>query len=275
MREQELLNLQLFADEDIEENPVEETENDNPSNQEEGEEPEFEDSENTNENEEEQKTTEEEKQKEKNRKFAQERIRRKKELEDKKRKEEQESYKKNGYVEGIKKATKGKNPYNDTHNLTDEFDIEIYNMQQELEAQGKDPVEDLPAYIAQKRREERQKQIENERTENERSQRISDEIKSFNEKYGEETAKKIFEDDEFIDFSDGLLGNVPLNVVYEKFLGQKAKSEAKAKDLALEKDARRKSSTGPTAKGNNEYSSILSMDSKDLAELSRQIAKRY
>lgn len=275
MKEHKICNLQLFADEDVEGEPTnEEVEIDNPSN-EEGE-LEFEDSkqeENVEKNDE-QKNLEQEK-KEQNRKNAQERIRRKKEQEEKSRKEEQEEYKRNGYVEGVKKVTKGKNPYISSHELKDEFDIEIFNMQQELEAQGKDPVEDLPQYLAQKRREARQQEIENQKAENEKNNKINDELKDFTDKYGIDTAQNLFNDKEFTDFSEGLLGLVPLSVVYEKFINQKAKNEAKAQDLALEKDARRKSSTGPTSKGSNEYSSILSMDEKSLAELTREIAKRY
>lgn len=219
------LNLQLFAD--PEQNPTEEVEASSAEAVEE-ENVEFEDS------------AEEEVQqtKQKNNEYAQRRIKARKEAEQKLAEEKRKEF-----LRGVQSANEGKNRFTGKA-IKDEEDLAEFEMMLEMEQKGLDPVDDFLEYSKQKRREERQAEFQKNQQDLEAESKRQEDIQAFYEKYDQETAQKLFQDQAFLKFSDGLLGVVPLTTIYEKYVGTQSNIEAKAEKLAMEKDARRQASSG-------------------------------
>lgn len=220
------LNLQLFAEN--EQNPAPEAEAE--SVEATDEEVEFEDSE---------EEVTEKQTKQKNNEYAQKRIKAKKEAEQKQLAEE----KRKEFLRGVQKANEGKNRFTGRP-IRDEEDLQEFETMLEMEEKGLDPVEEYTEYVKEKRRAERQAEAEKNMQEMEAEKRSQEDVKLFCEKYDQATAEKIFQDKGFLKFADGLLGVVPLTTVYEKYLDTQIKTETQAEKLALEKDARRKASSG-------------------------------
>lgn len=185
---------------------------------------------------EEQQTTQQTKKQ--NNEYAQKRIKAKKEAEqkmaDEKRKE---------FLRGVQTGNGGKNRFTGKE-IKDEEDLAEFEVMLEMEGKGLDPVDDYAEYIKERRRAERQAEAQRNQQEMEAEQKSQEDINRFCEKYDKETAQKIFQNKEFIKFSEGLLGLVPLTVIYEKFVETQATTETHAEKLLMEKDARRKASSG-------------------------------
>lgn len=225
------INLQLFAGED-EQNPTEEVEASSvDATEEEDDDVDFEDGEV-------EEDTSEKQKKQKNNEYAQKRIKAKKEeerrLEEEKRKE---------FLRGVQKGNEGKNRFTGRE-IKDEEDLQEFELMLEMEEKGLDPVEDYAEYVKEKRRAERLAENQKNAEAMEAENRSREDVKQFCEKYDEDTAKKIFQDKAFLKFSEGLLGLVPLTVIYEKYLDTQVNTETQAEKLAMEKDARRKASSG-------------------------------
>ena len=259
------LLLQLFAEDESEE-PTDEVENPSEEDDDEGELNLDEDSEDEAEEVEEVKPDTTKKKKQENYNNAQLRLQKKEE----KRKAE-EKLKRDGYIEGIKKSSNGKNRFTGK-TIEDEFDVEEYETMLEMEEKGLDPLEDYSDYIKTKQRAERQKQLETEAEQQTQKQKIESDLNSFVSKYGRETAEKILNDTEFNKFSEGLLGSVPLEVIYEKFLTVQTTLETKAEKMVIEKEARRTSSTKKLGNSNEPAKkSFKEMSDEEFAEFLKNI----
>ena len=117
-----------------------------------------------------------------------------------------ETAKKAGYREGVI-ATLKTNPYTEEP-IEDDYDLEIYEIQQELDRQGKDPNKDLPRELARRRRElekaEREKAEADEKSKQEAEAKKSEvlarkrkEIEEVRKKYDltEEQMKELLDKD--------------------------------------------------------------------------------
>lgn len=278
------LLIQIFAEgEDDEVEPTEddevevvdegeeEVDEDNDSGAEDDEEVEFDDSEEEEEPKKEEvkedKPQNEKERKSKNYNAAKERIeaRKKKELEQAKRQ---------SYIEGVKKSTGGINRFTN-EKIVDEIDVQIFETMCEMEEQGLDPVEDYHKYAAKIERQRRQQEAQALASKEAEQKKIDEEMHDFVESYGQDTVKKILDDEAFAEFSEDLLGNIPIKKIYERFLKYNAKSEAKAEKLALEKDARRKASSGALGKKEKAVKSFQDMTPEEFHKWSLDIARRY
>lgn len=258
------LLLQMFAEDESDE-PTEEVENPSEEDDEEGE-LNLDDEESEEPVEEEQEDTTTKKKRQENYNNAQLRLQKKEE----KRKAE-EKLKRDGYIEGIKKSSNGRNRFTGKA-IQDEFDVEEYETMLEMEEKGLDPIEDYSDYVKTKQRAERQKQLETEAEQQDQQEKIKTDLNSFVSKYGRETAEKILNDKEFNKFSEGLLGSVPLELIYEKFLNVQATLETRAEKMVIEKEARRTSSTKKLGNSNEPASkSIKDMSDEEFAEFLNSI----
>jgi hypothetical protein len=176
--------------------------------------------------------------KQKNNEYAQRRIKAKKEAEQRLAEEKRQEF-----LRGVRSANEGRNRFTGRE-IVDEEDLQEFETMLEMEKKGLDPVEDYSEYVKERRREERKAEFQRNQQEEEANAKSREDIQEFLQKYDKETAEKLFQNKDFIAFSDGLLGVVPLTTVYEKFLGTQTNIEAKAEKLAMEKDARRLSSSG-------------------------------
>lgn len=193
---------------------------------------------------------------------------------ERRRQEELNKAKREAYIEGIKKSTNGVNSFTGQP-IKDETDVEIYETMCEMNEKGLDPVEDFYKYTAEKRRNEKEQiRIQNEAKEKENA-KLNTEIAEFINVYGEDTLKKVLNDADFEEFSKDLVGAVPLKVIYDKFLKISANTETKAEQLAIKKDARRKSSSGALGKKSKTSSSILDLSPEEFQKAINEIARQY
>lgn len=139
--------------------------------------------------------------KEDNAKFAKERRER-----EKHDKEIQEAYKK-----GRLDSLKGKlNPYTNTV-INDEADIEMYEAMYKLESENKDPINDYAEYVANERREQRQRETRD----REIQEQAQKDVEEFSKKYPKVNLTELLEDENFSDYIEGK--NKPLVVLYEGY----------------------------------------------------------
>ena len=235
------INLQLFAEGD----EVEPTKDENANVEEENAEEvttEFsDDNPQGEENEEALKNAQVEKEKEAKRQAY---IRRQQEREKRIALEKAEKEKREAYVDGLKKSVGNTNPFTGQP-IVDEEDVKEFELMLEIKNAGKDPIEDYATYVKEKARLER-KQAEAKQTE-QRSfeERTEKNFNEFVDAYGLDKVKEVLNDKKFIAFGKEFIdAGVSPKVVYEKYLEINKNVETKAEKLALQKDARRQSSSG-------------------------------
>jgi hypothetical protein len=266
--------IQLFAEgdeDDIEDNSTEEVEEefDDGDDEENEEEPEFDDGEEVEEEEEveEKQQNASEQQRAENYRNALRRI-------EEKQRKELEKARKESYLEGVKASTGGVNRFT-RKAIKDDVDVEIFKTMCEMEEKGLDPIDDYPEYVAEKQRQARMEEQKANEEQNAIQQRRTNELNDFVNSYGNETVERMLDDQEFYNYSKPFLDRVPLKDIYESFVRQKASIEARAEELAIEKDARRKSSPGSLGKKNKADKSFSEMTPEEFHEFSINIAKRY
>ena len=268
------LYLQLFA-ENNEETPTEEVETNEELQKEETEEVDFEDSENVDDQEDNKENKEQEEKPKKSTKNTktENMLNAQRRLEEKQRRKEQEIASQTK-IDTVKKISGGKNKFTGEP-IIDEYDVAEYEIMLEIEASGKDVLEEYPKIIKERQRQERLK-IQKEQEEKEANdKRIQDDIASFNEKYGSDIANQILHDDEFIEFADDLLGLVPLTTIYERYQNQKSLIEKKAEDKLLKKEARKRSSPGVPGNKQTKNFSFSDMTDEEFHEFVLSMSKKY
>lgn len=204
----EELNLQLFAEEEVEDT----NENDN---EDELNEDDFEETEDEEQEEEEpsgkDKTSTTNSKSEENSRQAQ--ARREREKREKQKREEELT--RQAYVKGQLDAIKT-NPFTNKP-IVDENDLKIYELQLQIKEAGGDPVEDLPDYLAKQYRKEQETRKKQQEEEQERQAKIDNDLQEFREKYPKTNITKLLSDPLFKQFSEGQLNTKSLVEVYETY----------------------------------------------------------
>ena len=267
MKENKKLLIQLFGAEpdDVEETAVE-TEDEDVEFEDGATEEETETETETTEEKVEEKTTEKENTTKKENTNA---INARKRIEEKQRKREEE-LKRQAKLDTLKKISGGVNKFTG-EKILDEEDIEEYEIMLELEAQNKDVLEDFPKYIKERKRQarlEEEKAKESERLAEQQTQKDLDE---FIEKYDRETAEKIFENEAFLEFSNELIGTVPLTTIYELFDKTNKKIQDEIENQLIKKEARKKASPGVPGSKSVKEKSVLDMDDKEFHDFQMRL----
>lgn len=170
-------------------------------------------------------------------------IRRKAEEEAQKKIQEAET---KAYEKGKLEAYKGKiNPYTNKP-ITDSSDIEIYEMMYKLEQEGKDPINDLPGALSDRRREE-QKALTEQRENQEKARK---ELEEFQTKYPDVNVQELLQDSFFNDYISGK--NKSLTDLYEGFNNFKNAFRNSAVNVAKQTIANSQSSPGSLSGGGEE-----------------------
>lgn len=178
---------------------------------------------------------------EENAKYAS--IRRKAEEDAQKKIQEAET---KAYEKGRLEAYKGKiNPYTNKP-ITDSSDIEIYEMMYKLEQEGKDPINDLPGALSDRRREEQKALTE----EKERQEKARQEIDDFQTKYPDVNLQELLNDSFFNDYISGKTKS--LTELYEGFNNFKNAFRNSAVNVAKQTIANSQSSPGSLSSGSEE-----------------------
>lgn len=194
----------------------------------------------------EEKPSDEEKEKEKakNAEFAKKRRER-----EAKEKAEREKAERLAYEDKIRKeaALNAKlgmlktNPYTDEP-IVDEEDLKIYELQKELDDEGKDPVADLPKRLAEVNRKRAKELAEKTKKDTEeaetRRKRIGDEISELRNKYPKVNTAELAKDELFREVSQGRFGRWSLTEIYERYIDEKSKREEKEKEEKAKEKAK-------------------------------------
>lgn len=142
-----------------------------------------------------------------------------------------------GYKRARIKSVGGKNPYTDTPIETDE-DFEFYELQDEVKANGGDP--NKPYEVEKLRREKAEaarKAAEDSRTEQEKQDaKAAQEVKDYlDEGHTQQELQEYWKNPKFSEFSEDLLGVVPLKTIIAKFDKVYPKENPEAKKAAANK----------------------------------------
>ena len=125
----------------------------------------------------------------------------------------------------------GKNPYTNEP-IETLRDVKVYKTMKQIEKNGGDPIQDYHKYAGL----EEQKAIDNEKT---RTESIKKDVEDFRSAYPDVDLNDLNKDDDFIKFSNKLLGKVPLKDVYEAYSNVKQSIQASAEVMAKKEIARK------------------------------------
>lgn len=173
------------------------------------------------------------------------------------------------YLKGKLDATKV-NKFTDTP-IKDEFDLQMYELQLELDEQGKDPINDLPEALAS--RERSKKQVEKETLEKENAQKeaIAKDINEFVKAYPKVDTKELGKNEEFAKFAEGKWGRWSMTEIYEAYLDKKKistnESTSKEVDANAEKLAKQYNKMpSSTNGGSSKEKSVAEMTDEEFEE---------
>lgn len=238
----EILNLQLFAedieddDEDNKQDPLDdndfEDDDDEPSGNKENNE----------------HTSKNKQSREENSRQAQ--LRRERE-----QKEKEEKLKKEAYVKGQLDSTKVNTFTN--QEITDEYDLEIYKLQQKIKANGGDPIEDLPKELAKIEREKAQKVQQEAEDKKKQDDKVKNDYKEMKEKYPKVDVMGLIQDETFKAFSKSRIENESLLSIYEDY---KVFKKSVVEAYKLEQEEKRKKAE---AKEETKTPGISSINNKE------------
>ncbi|HRF70118.1 MAG TPA: hypothetical protein PKV66_01665 [Candidatus Pelethenecus sp.] len=184
-------------------------------------------------------------------------------------KEREEAIKK-AKQEGIIEGLGGINPYT-SEKIEDDIDYELYQEMKDAESKGYNPndLSDMRKY----RKEVRQAELVEQRKKSESQSNAQKDIDDFIKNNPDVNIKTLLSDKDFLEFADGMLGNVSLGVVYGKYQNYKNMATAKAEALATEEKARRISSVGSLGNGEDNKGTY---SLEDITKMSREeIEKNY
>lgn len=125
------------------------------------------------------------------------------------------------------------NPFTDEP-ISDEEDLKIYEIQRQLDDEGKDPIADLPRRLAEINRKSAKEAAEKVRKETEEKAKIDEkinaEIAELREKYPKVDTSKLANDELYKECLKGKAGRWSQVEIYELYLSKKAEADKKAKD---------------------------------------------
>lgn len=175
------------------------------------------------------------------------------------RKAELDKAKQTAREEAIIETLKGINPYTG-ENMKDSTDVEEYLLMREIDTNGGDPLSDYSKHLKAKQRESAEKQSK-EDAEQEWYRKDRD---AFVKKYPDVDIGELINDEQFIDYSSGKVGEIPLSQIYEGYVRMldKLMSDAQrsADTKARQQLANAKASPGPLASTNTNDSGFFTRE---------------
>ncbi len=168
-----------------------------------------------------------------------------------------------GYRKGIIESLGGVNPYTN-EKIEDDIDLNIYFKMKSLAEQGSaDPKADFYKEFKRTQKEEIAKKQESENIQ----KKVDEDIRSFKEKNPDVDFEKLINDEDFLDYADGKLGNKPLTEIYDKYLNFTAKRDEKSrkniKDKLVNEAARIDSSVADSESSSTGKTKVSYLDMSD------------
>jgi hypothetical protein len=150
--------------------------------------------------------------------------------------------------EGVIEGLGGTNPYTG-EKIEDDIDYELYQEMKDAESKGFNPnnTNDMLKY-------RKQVKLEAKKQEEELTQanlKTQNDISEFKKSNPNVDVKELLENEEFQEFSDGMLGVIPLATIYDKFTRSNSVAKKQAEEIAINEKARRASSAGSLTNGDN------------------------
>lgn len=146
----------------------------------------------------------------------------------------------------ILETLEGKNPYTNEP-MKDENDIQEFLTMRQIEKSGGDPLLDYRKKIKENDR-ERQAKIAEEES---KKTFYENDRKAFVEKYPNVKLAELAQDDGFVAYSSGKIGEMPLSEIYEGFVELKKTFEKQARQTAERMIANSKATPGALSNNNN------------------------
>lgn len=169
-----------------------------------------------------------------------------------------------GKLEGNKVNTFTEEPIND------EYDLFIFETQQKLEKEGKDPIADLPKRLAEINRQKAKEAEDEAKKKKDLDEQIDKEFSEFRGKYPGVDLRALLKDPDFADYADGRLGKGGKTLVqlYEAFNNFKKKFGGKNEE---EEDTGKKGAPSPNGGRKQKETSYSKMSEEEkIKELKRQ-----
>lgn len=154
--------------------------------------------------------------------------------------------------------------------IKDEYDLFIFETQKQLEAEGKDPITDLPKRLAEINRNKAKEESEKANKQKQLDEQIDKEFAEFSGKYPSIKIPELLKDPDFAEYADGRLGKggKTLTQLYESFLKFKTKLSGKSGE---EEDNGQKPSPSPNGGRKRQKTSYSEMsEEQKIKELRRQ-----
>jgi len=159
---------------------------------------------------------EKEETKDKNAYYAQKRREQEAKAKEKSQTDIIEKERQDAYLKGKLDATKV-NKFTDEP-IEDEYDLEIYELQLELDKQGKDPINDLGAELAKRNRSKKLAEAEQLKAKETEQEKIKQEIAKFKESYPNVNVSELSKDEDYVKYAENKFGRWTLEEIYEGYL---------------------------------------------------------
>lgn len=167
------------------------------------------------------------------------------------------------------------NPYTNQP-IKDEEDLSVYEVMKQLDDEGKDPINDYPAKVAElnrKSKEEAKKKIEAEQKEKEN---FAKDIAEFQKAYPNVNLRELADNEEFIKFSENKAGRWSTIEIYEAYIEKQEMKKLKKIDSENDKKAEEKAKniTKTPKPSNNQFNNSTLLD-KDPSKMSKEELAKY
>lgn len=142
-------------------------------------------------------------------------------------------------IKGIIEALDGKNPYTNEP-INDATDVEEFMLMRQIEKDGGDPLSDFARYSKNKQRE--REELERQKVEQE--QWFATDRDNFAKKYPDVSIEQLTQDDTFVEYAQGKIGQMPLADIYAGYKHFVAKFTNNSKNMAAQMYANAQASPG-------------------------------
>jgi hypothetical protein len=108
------------------------------------------------------------------------------------------------------------NPYTKKP-IKDEYDLKVYEAQKKLDGEGKDPINDLPDYLAEQDRQSKKEELASKEASQKATDQAIEEVNELRKAHPDLDPNELANNQDFLKFAEGKWGRWTLNEMYEAF----------------------------------------------------------
>lgn len=197
-----------------------------------------------------------------------------------KEKAEREAAEREKYLAGFKAALGGVNPFTG-EKIETEDDVLEAQLMLKAKAEGKDPIQDYHLMVKQHQKEQREAEIQAKTEAQKKQEFMANDFASFSKDHPDVNLQQLFNDADFKEFAEDLVGTLPLNTIYAKYqkvVNKIAQTKEEKVDMA---EARKESSVGNLNSGGSTTDVVYTteqlkkMSPSDIKKHWKEIQKSY